>query len=320
MSRTTLGCSLVALSSVPWRHWRPRRRPKAPSRARSATPSSSPTADAARCCGSTPRASSSGSATRPTPTTAAWPRTETWSSPAASRGRTTASARSPDRKVVWEYKTTGEVFSCQRLADGNTLVGESTNARLVESRPTEDRQGDQAQGPARRPRRAPHGPQDERGHLHLRPSRRRHGREYAASGEVLREIKGSRPAYGALRLENSHVLFSCEHHVIEVDAEGKRFGGYRTRTCPRSAQVARLHRAAAQRQHRGRNWLGHGQEGKRRAPLRGHARQESRLAIHRREDNAERDRVRHPRSGMNAAARSPAASYASPARNSRTTT
>ena len=36
-----------------------------------------------------------------------------------------------EKKIVFKYETTSEVFSCQRLPGGNTLVAESTAGRLV---------------------------------------------------------------------------------------------------------------------------------------------------------------------------------------------
>ena len=37
-----------------------------------------------------------------------------------------------DKRVVWEYTTDSEVWGCQRLDNGNTLVVECTANRLVE--------------------------------------------------------------------------------------------------------------------------------------------------------------------------------------------
>jgi outer membrane protein assembly factor BamB len=41
----------------------------------------------------------------------------------------------PDHKVVFEYQTKSEVFACQRLADGNTFIGECNGGRLLEVAP-----------------------------------------------------------------------------------------------------------------------------------------------------------------------------------------
>ena len=38
---------------------------------------------------------------------------------------------SPEKKVVFHFQTTGQVWSCQRLADGNTLVGAASQGKLL---------------------------------------------------------------------------------------------------------------------------------------------------------------------------------------------
>ena len=38
---------------------------------------------------------------------------------------------SPDKQVVFHFATTGQVWSCQRMADGNTLVGAASQGKLV---------------------------------------------------------------------------------------------------------------------------------------------------------------------------------------------
>jgi hypothetical protein len=40
-----------------------------------------------------------------------------------------------DKKVVWEYKVKGEAQSCQRLPNGNTLIGKCTGGELLEVTP-----------------------------------------------------------------------------------------------------------------------------------------------------------------------------------------
>jgi hypothetical protein len=37
----------------------------------------------------------------------------------------------PDKKVVFSFSTTGQVWSCQRLLDGNTMVGAASQGRLL---------------------------------------------------------------------------------------------------------------------------------------------------------------------------------------------
>lgn len=170
----------------------------------------------------------------------------------------------PDKKVVWEYKAKGEVFSCQRLPDGNTLVGECTNARLVEV----NQQGKVVKEIKVKVRRG--------GHATMRMARKtkdgtylvghpgdRAVREYSATGEVVREFKTPGPAYGALRLDNGNTLYSCQHSVIEVDGDGKVVWKVTAKEIP---EVGPKWLASISRLPNGNtvigNWLGHHQEGK----------------------------------------------------------
>ena len=38
---------------------------------------------------------------------------------------------SPEKQIVFQFQTTGQVWSCQRLADGNTLVGAASQGKLL---------------------------------------------------------------------------------------------------------------------------------------------------------------------------------------------
>ncbi|MDR3093277.1 MAG: hypothetical protein LBU62_01365 [Bacteroidales bacterium] len=40
-----------------------------------------------------------------------------------------------NKKVVFNYQTTGEIHSCQRLKDGNTLIGVNSTAKIIEVNP-----------------------------------------------------------------------------------------------------------------------------------------------------------------------------------------
>jgi len=170
----------------------------------------------------------------------------------------------PDKKVVWEYKATGEIFACQRLPDGNTLVGECTNARLLEVTP-DGKVAREIKVKCKR-----------RGHGCMRMARKtkagtyivghpgdRAVREYSATGKVLREIPTPGTAYGAQLLDNGHVLFSCQHSVIEVDEAGKEVWRLSAREIP---QLGPKWLACIARLPNGNtvvgNWLGHHQEGK----------------------------------------------------------
>ena len=37
----------------------------------------------------------------------------------------------PDKRIVFDFRTTGQVWSCQRLADGTTLIGAASQGKLL---------------------------------------------------------------------------------------------------------------------------------------------------------------------------------------------
>ena len=128
----------------------------------------------------------------------------------------------PDKKVVWEYKTTSEVWSCQRLADGNTLVAECTAKRLIEVDPAGAiiktvpvQSVTEGHGVMRLARKL------DNGHYLVGHLDDKAVREYDADGTVLREIKVPDVAFSALRLANGNTLIGYRGGVIEVDAQDK---------------------------------------------------------------------------------------------------
>lgn len=128
----------------------------------------------------------------------------------------------PDKHVAWEYTTTSEVWSCQRLPDGNTLIAECTARRLIEV--------DAAGGIVKAiPVKSTH-----EGHGVMRLARKLDNghylvghlddkavREYDGGGKVLREIAVPDVAFGAIRLSNGNTLIGYRGGVIEVDAQDK---------------------------------------------------------------------------------------------------
>jgi len=173
-----------------------------------------------------------------------------------------------DKKEVWSYQSKAEVFACQRLANGNTLVGECGAARLVEV----DKDGTVVKEIALTAK--------ARGHGQFRMARAladghylvaHYGeslvREYDAAGKVLREIKAAN-VFGAVRLPNGHTLISCGdghaegHRVFEVDQDGKTVW-----QCLRTdlEGIDLKFMAGVQRLANGNtvmcNWLGHGNLG-----------------------------------------------------------
>jgi len=131
-------------------------------------------------------------------------------------------------KVVWCYKPPqqkgGATFSCQRLANGNTVVGENSGGRIVEV----DKDGKvvfELKLPLCKPG----------SHNNLRMVRKiMNGnylvchkgpalvREYTPDGKVVFEVKVSDVAFSAVRLENGNTLVGHINCVSEFDPKGKQ--------------------------------------------------------------------------------------------------
>ncbi len=130
-------------------------------------------------------------------------------------------------EIVWSYRPKqqkgGATFSCQRLASGNTVVGENSAGRIVEV----DREGRvvfELELPLMEPG----------SHNNLRMVRKlKNGhylvchkdkslvREYTPQGKVVFEVKVSDVPFSAVRLDNGHTLVGHINHITEFDAQGK---------------------------------------------------------------------------------------------------
>lgn len=123
----------------------------------------------------------------------------------------------PDKKIVFHFQTTGQVWSCQRLADGCTLVGAASQGKLLIVRPD---------GKIDREIRLVNAP----GHSCLRNARQiangnflvaeesaRAVREYSPDGKLLREIKVDFTPYSAIRLANGNTIACGRTSMVEVD-------------------------------------------------------------------------------------------------------
>jgi outer membrane protein assembly factor BamB len=181
----------------------------------------------------------------------------------------------PDGVVVFRYDSDHEVYGCQRLPDGNTLVGDSTAGRLLEV--------------------DPHGtavkslsllaPGEEGGHAYMRNARKlasghylvalfrdQRVREYDGAGKVVWEAPAPGGAHSVERLPDGHTLVTTgdrgqrEPRLMELDAGGAVVWQVSNEDLPGRPLrfLCGFHRLA-----NGNivvaNWLGHGQEGK--APL-----------------------------------------------------
>ncbi len=128
----------------------------------------------------------------------------------------------PDKKVVWEYITDGEVWGCQRLPNGNTMVAECTAKRLVEV----DGKGQVVKAV----------PIKSGGNTHMGMRHARQlangnylvallddkcVREYDSAGKMIREMKVPDLAFSMIRLENGNTVIGYRGGVVEVDPKDK---------------------------------------------------------------------------------------------------
>jgi hypothetical protein len=131
----------------------------------------------------------------------------------------------PDKRVVFEYKSDMYLTACQRLPDGNTLIGENPLNRVVEVNP---------QGAVVKTVQFTTTCEDKGRQFRL-VRKLKNGnylvahegegmvREYDPDGRVLREIRTPGGPYVAVRLEDGNTLIACGagKAVIEVDPAGQ---------------------------------------------------------------------------------------------------
>lgn len=131
-------------------------------------------------------------------------------------------------EIVWSYKPEqqkgGGTFSCQRLKNGNTVVGENSAGRIVEV----DKRGNivfELKLPLMQPG----------SHNNLRMVRKlKNGnylvchkgeslvREYTPKGKVAFEVKVSDVPYSAVRLDNGNTVVGHINNITEFDKHGKQ--------------------------------------------------------------------------------------------------
>ena len=177
----------------------------------------------------------------------------------------------PDKKVVFDYQSPSEIYACQRLADGNTFIGECNSGRLLEVGLTGKIMHEV--------RLLPEG--KDGGHLFMRNARRldngnylvaHYGedavREYDHEGKVVREIPAAGGPHSVVRLPNGNTLIACADRkggprVFEVDPAGQTVWEVRDGDLPGVSLkfMAGLHRLPNGNTVMA-NWLGHNQFGK----------------------------------------------------------
>ena len=176
-----------------------------------------------------------------------------------------------DKKVVFTYESKSEIYACQRLANGNTFIGECNSGRLLEV----DSSGKIVQ----EVKLLPEG--KDGGHLFMRNARKlsngnylvtHYGeevvREYDSSGKVLAEIPSPGGPHSAIRLPNGNTLIACGDlkkcaMVFEVDKAGKTVWKVAQDELPGISLkfMAGLHRLPNGNTVMS-NWVGHGEFGK----------------------------------------------------------
>ena len=176
-----------------------------------------------------------------------------------------------EKKVVFKYETASEVFSCQRLPDGNTLVAETTAGRLVIVDPV----GKVVKEiPLLQPgEKGSHGyaanvRQLANGHFMVAIYQGQLVREYDSNGKVLMQVPAPSGGRVVVGLADGHTLIgtadsTADPSFFEVDATGKVTWKFSNADLPGKElrHVCGIHRLP-----NGNtvicNYLGHGQFGK----------------------------------------------------------
>ncbi|MCY3019873.1 MAG: hypothetical protein NTW87_12700 [Planctomycetota bacterium] len=134
-----------------------------------------------------------------------------------------------EKKIVFEYQSKSEIYACQRLANGNTFVGECNSGRLLDVDPTGK--------VVKEVRLLPEG--KDGGHAFIRNARRLENgnylvayygdavvKEHDPDGKVVKEIPAAGGPHSCIRLPSGNTLIACGDakggpRVFEADKEGK---------------------------------------------------------------------------------------------------
>lgn len=133
----------------------------------------------------------------------------------------------PDHKVVFLYKAKqqsgGGSYACQRLENGNTMIGENSTGKILEIDPTGKIVFELQTHPAKAGE-----------HHNLRMVRKlKNGnylachsgahvvKEYTPKGEVVLELKVANVAFSAIRTDKDSTLVAALGKITEFDARGK---------------------------------------------------------------------------------------------------
>ena len=177
-----------------------------------------------------------------------------------------------DKKVVFSYESSSEIYACQRLANGDTFIGECNAGRLLEVSP--------AGRIVKQVRLLPEG--QDGGHAYMRNARRlangnylvaHYGlqvvREYDPDGKVVWQVAAPGGPHSVVRLPDGNTLIASADRdgaparVFEAAPDGRTVWEVRGDELP---GIGLKFMTGLQRLPNGNtvmsNWLGHGQFGK----------------------------------------------------------
>jgi hypothetical protein len=130
-----------------------------------------------------------------------------------------------DKNVVFSYESKSEIYACQRLANGNTFIGECNSGQLLEIAPN----GDLLKQVKLLPDNV------DGGYAFMRNARKLENgnflvahygldkvSEYDSDGKTIREIPIKGGPHSVIRLPNGNTLIACSDHngeprIVEVD-------------------------------------------------------------------------------------------------------
>jgi hypothetical protein len=176
-----------------------------------------------------------------------------------------------DKHIVFQYESKSDIYACQRLANGNTFIGESNSGKLLEVAPD----GRIVKSISLLPDGV------DGGYAFMRNARKlanghylvaHYGidvvREYDEQGKLVMEIPVKGGPHSVVRLPNGNTLVACSDHngkprVVEFDTEGKIVWQIQINDLP---GIELKFMTGLQRLPNGNtvmtNWLGHNQFGK----------------------------------------------------------
>jgi len=143
-----------------------------------------------------------------------------------------------DHKVVFEYKSAekrgGGTYACQRLANGNTMIGENSTGKVLEVTPAGKVVFELQTSPV-----------NLGDHHNMRMARKLNNgnylvchsgahvvKEYTPKGEVVLELKTPNIAFSAIRTAAGTTLVGALDKIMEFDAQGKVVWEFSTKDIP----------------------------------------------------------------------------------------